>query len=200
MIDAGAIMGKLQAYADTPAGKRKIKTFLNEARGSGKTLASGKRIAGPREMSRMANALVDIIRQKLPQQIASAGMTLTASAPVKDSDGSYSVTLSFSTEALHRDSLENDEHEYPGIRNIVALFNNGYHAKDYAYGWWNGHKPTGAAIAFSLPGEPYAWVRSRKDREGLYFMQEAVEAFNALYGEENDVTVTLGSDYVDFEE
>lgn len=187
-------MAKLQAYASTAAGKRRMKDYINDARDNSRRLASGQQMVGPKQMAEMANALVGIIRRKLPQQIAEVGNTLVASAPVKNPDGSYSVTLSFSTEALHRDSLDNDL-GYEGINNIVALFNNGYHAKNYVYGWWEGHRPIGEAISRGLGDEDYAWVRSQKEREGLHFMQEAAEEFNAAYGVKYNVFVQLGSDY-----
>jgi len=196
MISESAIMSKLKAYANTPSGKRKMRACINEARDSGKRLASGEVVVGPKQMTEMANALADMIRARLPESIAEVGNTLKVIPPKKNADGSYEVVLRFDTDALRRESLDNDL-GYDGIDNIVALFNNGYHAKNYVYGWWENHSPTGDAVARSLPGDEYAWVRSEKEREPLQFMQEAAAEFNSIYGAKYGVIVQLGSDYTE---
>ena len=195
MISDSDIMKKLNAYAKTPTGKKRMGTCLKKAQETGKPLASGEVVPSKKHMSEMASALVEMIRRRFPASIADVGNTLTATKPIRKSDGSYEVTLKFDHGSLHRDSLENDL-GYDGIDNIVALFNNGYHAKNYVYGWWNGHRPTGESVyrSGSTQGE-YAWIRSEKEREALQFMQEAVEEFNTVYGSKYDVTVQLGSDY-----
>ena len=195
MISESAIMNKLQAYAKTASGKRRMKECIDNARESGRPLASGDIVIGVEQMSEMANALVDMIQSRMPESIAEAGRTLTPSVPAKQPDGSYEVVLRFDPDSLHRDSLENDL-GYDGIDNIVALFNNGYHAKNYVYGWWNGHSPTGNSLTRGVTGdEGYAWVRSEKEREPLQFMQDAATEFNAIYGSRYGVSVQLGSDY-----
>lgn len=110
----------------------------------------------------------------------------------------YEVPLWFGGD-LHRDSLENDlggygRVEYEGVDNIVAVFNNGYHARNYVYGWWNHHRPTGAAMAFSLHTDDFAWVRSKKDREALRFIQQAINDFNGNYGTEYNVIEIVPAD------
>ena len=95
---------------------------------------------------------------------------------------------------LHRDSLDN-ELGYDGIKNIVALFNNGYHAKNYVYGWWDGHRATGDGVLRSGYDNDFAWVRSKKEREPLRFIQQAVADFNASYGAEYGVTAIAGTAY-----
>ena len=194
MISESAIMGKLQAYANTSIGKRRMKDCLQAARDSGKPLASGEQVVGKKQMLEMATALVEMVRKRLPAPITDVGETLSVSEPIRHPDGSYEVILSFDSNALHRDSLEN-ELGYEGIDNIVALFNNGYHAKNYVYGWWNGHRPSGESVYRSGTTGDYAWVRSEKEREALQFMQEAEAEFNAVYASKYGVVVQLGSDY-----
>lgn len=194
MISESAIMGKLQAYANTSVGKKRMKDCIQNARDTGKPLASGEEVVGKKQMLEMANALAGMIRKRLPASIAEVGETLTVSNPVRRPDGSYEVILRFDSSALHRDSLENDL-GYDGIDNIVALFNNGYHAKNYVYGWWNGHRPTGDSVYRSGATGDYAWVRSEKEREALQFMQDAEAEFNAIYASKYGVVVQLGSDY-----
>ena len=170
-------------------------------------MSSGEYIIGPKAASRLADCLVQLIRTKLPEQIRDIGSAITCGRPYK-SNGGYRVAIHFDKNAIQRDSLENDDPyflEYngftgEGIENIVALFNNGARANDYVYGYWNGHKPSGEGLSRSLTGEEdYAWVRSVKEREPLYFMQEAADEFNAMFKDKyGGVQVILGSDYTDF--
>ena len=184
----------LRSWANTSAGKKRMKDCLQSARDSGKPLASGEKVVGKKQMLEMANALAEMIRKRLPASISDVGETLTVGTPVRHPDGSYEVVLSFDASALHRDSLENDL-GYNGIDNIVALFNNGYHAQNYVYGWWNGHRPSGESVYRSGTTGEYAWVRSEKEREALQFMQDAEAEFNTVYASKYGVVVQLGSDY-----
>jgi len=190
-------MEKLQAYANTATGKKRMKDCIKAARDTGGRLASGESVFGQKEMAEMGEALADMIRVRLPASIADVGKTLTCMPPVEHPDGSFEVVLKFDSDALRRDSLENDL-GYDGINNIVALFNNGYHAKNYVYGWWNGHKPSSSEVSFRSGSDgDYAWVRSEKEREALLFMQDAVNDFNAVCGNKYGVVVQLGSDYTE---
>lgn len=198
MISESSIMAKLNQYASSSAGKKKMKDCIQTARDTGTRLASGAAVPGRKEMCQMAEMLIGIIRDRLPESIAAVGDTLTYSQPKKLADGSYEIQISFDESALFRPSLDTGgETNYDGIKNIVALFNNGYSAKDYLYGWWENHHPTGEAFGRSSPGDNFAWVRSRKDREALLFMQAAEDEFNIMYGAEYNVTVHLGSDYTE---
>lgn len=198
MISESAIMGKLQAYANTSVGKKRMKDCIQNARDTGKPLASGEEVVGKKQMLEMANALAGMIRKRLPASISDVGETLSVSDPKRHADGSYEVILSFDANALHRDSLENDRGGYDGIDNIVALFNNGYQAKNYWYGWWDGHRPSSGDVSYRSGSDgEYAWVRSRKEREALQFMQDAEAEFNSIYGVKYNVTVELGSKYTE---
>ena len=188
MIDLPSLNAKLQQYAESPRGKQKIDARLAMAREDGKALANGTKIPSEKDMMSMARAFENMVKRRIPNQIAETGDTLHSLPPIQNADGSFSVTLQFSPESLHRDSLENDL-GYDGVDNIVALFNCGYHARDYVYGYWSGHK--------GADGDD-AWIRSRKDRDPLYFMQEAVAEFNSKYGKKYNVTVNLGEDYTNF--
>ena len=108
-------------------------------------------------------------------------------------DGSSVIYVYFGGD-LHRDSLYSEG--YDGVRNIVALLNNGYHAKDYVYGWRDNHAPTGDN-SYRSGGfnSQDAWIRSRKDREGLNFIGQAIQDFNGNYGADFNVTAVAGDDY-----
>lgn len=189
MISASGLEARLKQYAQSPKGKKRIKQYLEQRRADGNPLASGKRLVSMVSMEEAAKLLIAVIQKHIPDSIANVGNTLNNSSPIKRKDGSFEVKVAFDAGVLHRESLYYDE--YDGIDNIVALLNNGYHARNHVYGWWDGHKDT--------PRNPYvdtdSWIRSKKDREALNFMQAAVAEFNSSYGEKYDVTAMLGDNY-----
>lgn len=117
---------------------------------------------------------------------------MSSSGTIIQSEEGFEIPLYFEGD-LHRDSLDNDL-GYEGINNIVALFNNGYHAQNYVYGWWDNHSPSGAAIGHSLYNDNYAWVRSKKERDALKFIQQAISDFNGNYGSEYNITAVIAAD------
>lgn len=70
------------------------------------------------------------------------------------------VDISFDDTFMHRESL--DPHDYPAGAELNVLFNEGYSAKAYTFGVWHGEN-----------------IYSRKQRNALYFIQQAVQKFNA---------------------
>lgn len=196
MITESELSRRIAAWQKSPEGKRRTKQYIDDLAETGGKTASGQAVIGPRQMEEAAQLFIRILQSKIPESIEDVGKTLHSTPAKKLSKTAYEVTVRFDTRLLHRDSLENDL-GYDGIDNIVALFNNGYHARNYVYGWWNNHKATGAAVARTNYMDNFAWVRSKKEREALQFMQEAAKEFNELYGEQYGVTVELGSDYTD---
>jgi len=201
MINASALQRKAEAWSRTPEGQRRMKEVIDRYRKEGRTTtAAGSRLDSRAMLIEAADKMMLILRRaameaNLPSSVMKHFDSMTYGNPIALSDGTYMLGIYF-TDDLHRDSLENDYTNYEGVDNIIALFNNGAHAEDYVYGWWNGPSPSGEAIAHSMTGtEDYAWVRSKKDREGLYFIQQAVADFNGNYGSQYNVTATAGSDY-----
>ena len=195
-LTAKSIQDLLRGWAGTLEGQKRMKACISKAVTSGGKLASGSKVPSTRDMSAAAADMISIVRNKMPSSISDIAMF--ASTPQKNGDGDYVVYLNFDESALHRDSLENDEREYDGIDNIVALLNNGMHASGFTYGWWNGHKPTGESLAFSVHGaEDYAWVRSVKDRDPLLFMQSAVAEFDTKYSKKYGAKAVLSDDYTE---
>ena len=190
MISADGILDKLRAWAETDAGKQKTKDALQSISSNGKKLSNGQKIPTQEEMSRMARDLTRMIQKRIPEELAKSRVSppsLSYSSPTQNADGSFSIALTFDPASVHRDSLYEDG--YPdGVDNIVALFNCGWHAKDYAYGYW------GVDMGRNV-GTMYYNVRSRKDREPLYFMQDAVNEFNSKYSKKYNVFVTLSNKY-----
>lgn len=224
-INESSIMKKVRAYSKTPEGKQRMQEKINESRTSGKKLASGDKVATERDMVRLGEQLATSIRSRLPEQISEVGETLTVSAPIRLNDNTFKVVLSFDRAAVHRDSLtsmespnsemfpkkkdgslyrskdaarrqdamfENGAFTGGGIDNIVALFNNGHQKPSKSvFGFWK-HS---SGNSDGLWGD-YVWVRSKNDREPLYFMNEAVAAFNSQYGPQYGVTARLSSEYI----
>ena len=60
----------------------------------------------------------------------------------------------------------------------MALFASGYHARNYAYGWWSGHSGGNYRGGTAANG---AYVRSLKDRPKSSFIRDAVLAFNTAH-------------------
>lgn len=202
-INMSSIMSKVGAYSRSVSGKLRMKECIDKYASDGKNkTAGGGKVRTEEDMMLAADKMISILRSTarsydLPASVMSHFDSLDCSRPYRMPDGGMVVYVYFEDD-LSRESLENGENGYTGegINNIIALFNNGYHAKDYVYGWWNGHQPHGEALSRSLDGrEDFAWVRSKKDRDGLYFIQQAVRDFNGNYGHEFDVTATAGDDY-----
>lgn len=180
MISAALLQKKLEAYANTPQGKAKMKVGLTEGSGMG----TAPSIA---EMNSMADSLIEHIQKHIPYQLEALGKTLKKSQPVKQPNGSYQITISFDHGSLFRESLRPDL--YPeGVSNIVALFNNGYTAEKQIYGKWDRKGSDG------FSGKGVLYVPSRQVREELQFMQSAVEWFQ-LFSYDHWTYVELGSDY-----
>ncbi len=164
-----------------------MKAKLEEARSSGKKLASGSKVLGEAEMVLAARQFIKMIQSRLPESIAKVGNTLTYSTPVKRADGSYEVVISFDSQSLYRDSVETRTYvpSATGVYNIVALFNNGYQADNSLFGTWHSTRYS----------HPFDNVTTLTQRDPLQFMQAAKSEFNATYGSKYNTMVELGSDY-----
>lgn len=144
--------------------------------------AAGDRLVSDKTMWEAAVKFIDIMKQTarsfdLPESVMAHIENMYSGSIVQTPRG-YEVPLYFWGD-LHRDSLENDL-GYNGVDNIVALFNNGYHARNYVYGRWSSHDIT---------------VRSKKERDALRFIQQAVRNFNNSYGSKYNVTAVAGTAY-----
>lgn len=201
-INVDSIMSKVSSYAKSAEGKARMQEHIQKCRKAGQTVtAAGSRIVAEKDMNQLAATMIEMLQDAalhcdppLPDSVMEHFSGLKASSTTEMPDGSYVIIIDFGGD-LHRDSLDNDL-GYEGIDNIVALFNNGYQARDYVYGWWDKHKPSGESIARSLPGSDFAWVRSKKERGALHFIQRAVDDFNAEYGRRFNVTAQASDVYL----
>lgn len=87
------------------------------------------------------------------------------------------------TDDLTRESLE--PARYGGVKNIIAIFNNGYpsdksrsEAISHVSGLWHGEYTT-----------------ALDSRQGLYFLQDAVNDFNLNYGMPLGMFAEVGAVY-----
>lgn len=203
-INMNAIMGKAKAWSQTEDGKRRMAACVEKYRKDGrKATSAGSKIVTEDMMREAANKFIEVMKETavkeeygLPDSVIFHINNMHAGEPV-ETDDSYCISVHFGGN-LHREALENDE-GYNGVDNIVALFNNGSpedgHTPAFIYGWWNNHKPTGEALSRSMPNDNFAWVRSRREREALNFIQKAVTEFNEKYGSKYNVTAVEGAQY-----
>lgn len=198
-INIDSIMDKVSAYAKSSTGKEKMNRCIHQYVGSGvKQTAAGDRVPTEDMMWEAVSKFLYVMRvtaaeYDLPESVMAHINGLESVGQIRQTPDGYEIALFFEGD-LHRDSLENDL-GYEGVENIVALFNNGYHAKNYVYGWWNGHRATGDGVLRSGADNDFAWVRSKKEREPLHFIQQAVQDFNANYGADYGVTAVAGTIY-----
>ena len=186
VISTGDIMSKINAYAKSSEGQKrmseKIKSYRNgsdpNVAASGKTYGGG-RIMTEKQMVAAAKDLISMIRSAaasagLPASVMEHVESLDYTNPFELPDGSMGIQI-YLTDDPKRPSLYPEK--YGGVDNIVAVFNNGYTAKDFVYGKWHNKK-----------------IRSLDERQGSFFMQKAVDTFMAAYGDSN-VSVDINSDY-----
>lgn len=198
-INIDSIMSKVSAYAQSSAGKEKMNKRIQQYVSSGvKQTAAGDKILTEDKMWEAVSKFLYVMRVTaaeygLPESVMEHINGLESAGQIRKTPDGYEIALYFAGD-LHRDSLDNDL-GYEGVDNIVALFNNGYHARNYVYGWWDGHKATGDGVLRSGVGTDFAWIRSKKEREPLHFIQQAVHDFNANYGADYGVTAIAGAAY-----
>ena len=191
-VKLSSINKLLKEWEKSDAGKKRIKETVGELRegGVGKT-AGGSEILTKEGMEKLAKEFIDTLTMKantyagqgdgsIPPSVLAHFASLYYEGPFEEKDGSYSVLIKFRDDPT-RQSLDPDRYGTDGV-NIVALFNNGLGAKNYASGWWEGHEPTGAeSIYRSGVGTKAAYIRSTKDRQGLHFIQSAIKDFEEAY-------------------
>lgn len=197
-INMSSIMRKVSAHSRTDKGKAEMRERIQKYRadGVGKTGGGGK-VVTEADMWTAATKMIDVLRSTaqsygLPASVMRHFDSLACSRIYEMPDGSSIIYIYFEDD-LHRDSLYPEG--YDGVQNIIALLNNGYHAKDYVYGRWAGHSPAGGSKLDGGSADASAYIRSRKDREGLRFIQQAVKDFNGNYGADFNVTAVAGDSY-----
>lgn len=195
VVNMGNISRKAEKFSKSTVGKAKMKSALEKIRKSDGKTGLGREVLSHAKMAELADELVKTIKSvalsyDLPASVAAHFDSIQYMITDMGS-GVYECSIYF-TDDLSRESLS--ESGGDGIRNIVALFNNGYVASSYTYGWWNGHQPTGDAVLRSTDSD--AWVRSMIGRPSLNFMQGAISDFMSKYNKYN-ISVYLNEDVYD---
>lgn len=137
------------------------------------------------KMNELAKKLFDTICDFLPEslkdsiEINEGIANVEISAPQKNGQSQYKIDIKIPDEYLKRDSLYKEG--YPdGVDNIINLFDKGYKAKRYAYGYW--------ATAGMR-------IRSKLTRPPIHFMSDAINDFNSHYGSQYNCRAVLGDKY-----
>lgn len=186
-ISASAMQKKVQEFASSSVGKKKMDDTIKSYRSgndpyvksTGRTYGGGE-IMNERQMIAAAMDLIAMLRSAaasagLPESVMEHIESFTVTTPYVFPDGSASIEI-YMADAPGRASLY--PKEYGGVDNIVAIFNNGYTAKNKVYGKWHGK-----------------YISSLDKRQGSFFMQKAVDEFMSKYSGEFDVCVELDPIY-----
>lgn len=183
-----SILDKIYAWERSEKGQKKIQSTVNKyIRNNVSKTQAGSRVITERDMHQAARNLVQVIKETsqgcdLPPSVIAHFDSLKAGKPQRQPDNSYKIEINF-TDDLTRESLQPEK--YGGVRNIIAIFNNGYpsdvgrsEAISHVTGMWHGKETT--ALGY---------------RAGLYFLQDAVNDFNINYGMPLGMYAEVGAVY-----
>lgn len=135
-------------------------------------LSSPSKGSSSHSAQQTAEKFIEVMRDEINSNpgisaISDDASMLTYSTPTRNGNGTYSVEINF-TGDLERHSVA--PWRYDDIKNIIALFNNGYDAANPVYGYWHGKK-----------------IRTKTSRTGTYFINNAVNNFMRNYAREYNV-------------
>lgn len=187
-INMDSILDKVCAWERSDKGQKKIHGTVNKyVRNNVARTKAGSRVVTQRDMLEAARKLVQQIKDTahgcdLPASVLAHFDSLSIGKLQRQVDDSYIIEINF-TDDLTRESLQPEK--YGGVRNIIAIFNNGYpvdmsrsEAISHVSGYWHGKE----TVALEY-------------RPGLYFLQDAVNDFNLNYGMSLDMYAELGAVY-----
>lgn len=188
VINMDSILDKVYAWERSDKGQKKIQGTVNKyVRNNVSRTKAGSRVVTQRDMLDAARKLVQTIKDTahgcdLPTSVLAHFDSLSIGKLQRQADDSYTIEINF-TDDLTRESLQPEK--YGGVRNIIAIFNNGYPADrsrseaiSRVAGYWHGKETV--ALEF---------------RPGLYFLQDAVNDFNMNYGMPLGMYAELGAVY-----
>lgn len=197
-INWNSIAQKCKEWSETTDGKRRCRAAVAESARAGRTVTGcGDKIITLDDMRRLSVEMIQTLQvaaddasYALPESVKAHFNSLDYIV-TEVGDGLYEVAIYFRDD-LSRPSLLNDQ-GYEGVHNIVALFNNGYVASNYTYGWWENHRPTGDWSSYASGGYDATdtYIRSKIGRPSLHFMQRAVQDFLSKYQTQYNIQVEL---------
>lgn len=194
MIDSSAIMRMLEEYKKSPAGKEKFRNYINNlvtTGGAGAKTSGGSHVTTLNDMRKYAEELILMLksiayRKQLPESVQRHFDSLQYSEP-REIHGEWVIEIMFMDD-LSRMSLRVKNKDGSvgrtgdGIDNIVSLFDTGYEASKSVYGYWDRSDGTSRRI------------KSKKERDGIGFMQEVVDDFNNTFAGREDVYAKITAD------
>lgn len=165
-LNTASISAKLDAWARSSAGQRamnqKIEQYIDkdvrETQAGSKVLT----VQWVRELAQELCQMIEANAASLPDSVRANVSSVTPFRPQKGRGGSIKAEINFQSTWLSRESLVPER--YGGIDNIIVLFEKGYTAKGQVFGEWHGQM-----------------VGSLTHRDGLGFIENAVNGFNARY-------------------
>ena len=189
-IDVNSIMSKVNSYAGSSKGKDRMEKKIKEYREGGvsKTDAGGS-IITLKDMCTAAEEMIKLLQVSalqcgLPQSVLDhfASLTYRQPKPVGNGNKFYTVDIYFQDDMSRMSLLITSgdrvgQRTGDGIRNIVSLFNTGYDASSQVYGLWEG----------------VGNVVSKQSRDGLHFIEQAVQEFNNKWGAKYNVQALVVS-------
>lgn len=193
-INMASIMSKVRAYTKTNEFKDRCNNYISKCRIDGKSRTDGGgTIITEDTMCKAAETMITILKQtaqehQLPKSVQEHFNSLDYSQPeiVGKYGDTYQIDIWF-TDDLSRMSLliakgnRAGTRTGSGIKNIVSLFDTGYTANSAVFGVGSGHENTDV-------------IKSLEHRDGKWFMSEAIESFNRLWGEIYGVHAIITAD------
>lgn len=172
---------ELSKWFNSPAGKKKVAEARKQAQREGRTFghtASAYGDYGVYDAKEFAYKMQDLILQYMPASLRD-GVEFYPPAVWTDEDGQMRAAVTFKEESLHRESL--DPTMYPlGVDNIVMLFTKGWDTGGkQVWGEWHG----------------YPYTKSKTHSDPNPFMQQAVDEFNRMYRDTENVYAFLDYQY-----
>lgn len=191
------------AYFQQESVQKQFRKHATQMMKSGAAGGTGGLVACKEDAMKYAEEAKKCIIDSLPDSLKSGSAhpitesALICSPVTVDDDGNFVIEMGWDPNAVHRNSLYDDYDDdvfdagdnSSGIADIVRLFANGYKARNYVYGWWDGHSPKYAYDLRNAHGiatkASYSWATSCIQRDADPFLQQAAADFNALHKKDN---------------
>ena len=171
---------KLNQFLTSKEGKERVAAACKTSYSKGKSFGGAVGIGTPgggasHEFQFYADRLLEIMRHHIEiSGFEYADYLIEVENQWDPKLEKWVIAFQFDPSRIHRDSLYPDEEKgYPeGAYDIVELMNHGYSADDVVYGTIRGADGTAKR------------VHSLQERQGSFFIQKAINEFNARYGKE----------------
>lgn len=211
-VNASSVLKVLDDHFESKECKEKIKKKQLEYIKKGVyTTNAGSKIIDDDYWMNVAEMLRECICSRalshdLPESVMSDIYSMRCFGPyIQGEDVRFDLVF---VDNLSRKSLYPEEYD-DGLENIIALFNTGIKANgeptsNYAYGWWDNHEydnskdPSGEVAWKSRGVTGSIFVKSKRYREPLRFIQEGIEEFKKMVNGKVDIsTISVKQIYID---